>query len=105
MQEEGTDSRIDYLAIGELIENVDPTFLTNMRSLLDLMAPKDQQDYGFKHFDNVDGAVQSLRTHVTQKLNKQTSQLVELGERIIEEVYITEQKTLKSIELTADRVP
>ena len=105
MQEAGTDSRIDYIAIGELIENVDPTFLTNMRSLLDLMAPKDQQDYGFKHFDNGDGAVQSLRTHVTQELNKQTSQLVELGERIIEEVYINGETTLKAIELTADKVP
>ena len=105
MQEAGTDSRIDYLEIGELIENVDPTFLTNMRSLLDLMAPKDQEDYGFKHFDSVDGAVQSLRTHVTQELNKQTSQLVELGERIIDEVYITATTTLKAIELTADKVP
>ena len=105
MQEAGTDPRIDYIAIGELIENVDPTFLTNMRELLNLMAPKDQQDYGFKHFDSVDGAVQSLRTHVTQELNKQTSQLEQLGQRIIEEVHTAATTTLKAIELTADKVP
>jgi len=105
LQEEGTDSRIDYIANGELIENVDPTFLTNMRELLNLMAPKDQEDYGFKHFDSVDGAVQSLRTHVTQELNKQTSQLEQLGQRIIEEVHTTATTTLKAIELTADKVP
>ena len=69
------------------------------------MAPKDQEDYGFKHFDSIDGAVQSLRTHVFQELNKQTSQLEQLGQRIIEEVHITATTTLKAIELTADKVP